>query len=462
MGEREGGSVGYTLYMEEFFGMVSLSYMKNSPLIFNDRSFIYRYGNKSLQVLLPNKNVSAYSWHDSDLWYVFSDEIICASIGGRSGSSAMAECIYSDDNILVGIERPSIFDTFLSVIDRNTGDIIKKEGDYFKAGSDGINIVVQGMGEYLCFDVGLGLKWVIDSSEFKPLDKYCNRFHKPYLFRNLCIISLGYRNTDEGEIVGLCIKTGNKLWSYQYRGCWSTYSIAGDDLFLFYSGRLDVLCPIEGIVKRSMLMEYNEPTLFHSFNNELFAIADNAELLDVYDNNTLLKTNSIPYPELYKPTPSRHPIELNDVLYVEMTRRDRMMSPAGEGLLQVTRSSENRVEVETRPAMLISEVKATKNEIIYVITISEPDISRLMRFVAIRLFELGCGTGTHDFGPNNPPDKNHKGKFKLVVDPTGLPDNAEVQLTEWASDLEQNFKELAIRPGAGEKYRFTVDVEFTP
>lgn len=449
----------------EFYGMSGAIAGDGVSLFVRDRMFLYQNLLDGFCVLPNARRVESFSFHNHHLWYLQKgdDHIYCdKGVVSEFNSRALAEAYAAVSGKCFGL----VFDdedykkSYVELVDLNKRVSHKFYGDISLCGYDGERIAGWADEKIVLFKDDFDEQWRYDVADFESLDGLYGYRQKAELYRDFVLVNLGmYKLTGVGKVVALSVADGHEVWTQQYHSDWALSFLVGDRYYVVAEKRLMVLEPETGRVINDKTLEIEGHFNCYPIDNFLVIWCEELAQIRVLDGATLDEIKRLSIPEPYMPIAANKAILAGNRLAIGLRRKSAVMQPVGEALLLLSLTDDNdSIEIEERPALLEMTLKLTGGEKLHVLTISEPDLYRLMRFASIRLFEIGCATGVNAWGPGPMVDKQHKGKFKLVIDPEGLPDDAEQQLNAWARDLEKDFKALALYPGAGKKYPFSIDI----
>lgn len=454
--------VNFKAEIFEFFGMLGSVAGVGGELFVRDRLFLYKSLSGDFEILPNARRVESFSFHNGHLWYKNEGDtqIYCdRGAKGNLNSWALAETYASVKGSCFGLvsNYPNSYRELVN-FDKNVAKRFDKKINNCDYNGKQISGWI-GQCIVLLTDA-LDEQWQYDVTDYESLDGLYSYCQKAELYRDLVLVNLGiHKPTGIGKVVALSISDGHVVWSRDYPGDWALSFLVGDRYYVVAEKQLLVLEPETGRVINDKTLEIERHFNCYPIDNFLVVWCEELAQIRILDGATLDEIKLLSIPEPYMPIAANKAVRAGNRLAIGLRRKSAVMQPVGEALLLLSLTDDNdSIEIEERPALLEMTLKLTGGEKLHVLTISEPNLYRLMRFASIRLFEIGCATGVNAWGPGPMVDKQHKGKFKLVIDPEGLPDDAEQQLNAWARDLEKDFKALALYPGAGKKYPFSIDI----
>jgi hypothetical protein len=305
------------------------------------------------------------------------------------------------------------------------------------------------------YDEFLNESWSLEF-DFKhaPMSHLFSR--RPYICGEDIVVNLGV-SCGEGQIVCISIANGSIKWIFNYEGSEPISFVHAGKLFVSQHSGIQVICIEAGKTVWETEVTFDWPFMaYPCLDGVLVYGADEAYFIEGYRDKVGEKVS---IPEGYRIAVDVLPMESSDSISLYLEASNRTLSPALSGSLILSRGNSKDSCLTEDLAAMFMEVADKHGEKTYILTISEPNLDRLIRLGSIKLLEVCCTYGEHTFGTGGLRDKQHKGKIKVVIDREGLPDNAEESLAHWIGSIKKYLRSMAIFPGAGERYKFRIDVE---
>jgi hypothetical protein len=317
------------------------------------------------------------------------------------------------------------------------------------------SIVLYGEGVLAVYDERLSQVWSLEF-DFQGLDLEYWVSERPYICGEYIVVNLGIKE-NRGRIICIPIAGGMTKWSIDYEGGEIFSFVRDGSLFVSQRTGIQIICIKSGKTLRRIDVSFSWPFIaYPCLDGILVYGSDEAYFMENSEGSV---RESVLVPDGYKIRVRNLPVSSTDSVSLYLDTVERTSSPALSAALILSRGKSESSALKEDLAAMFMEVADKHGEKTYILTISEPDLDRLIRLGSIKLLEICCTYGEHTFGTGGLRDKQHKGKIKVVIDREGLPDDVEESLAHWISSIKKYLHNMAIFPGAGERYKFRIDVE---
>ncbi|MBQ0753660.1 MAG: hypothetical protein KBT87_05965 [Gammaproteobacteria bacterium] len=397
------------------------------------------------------------AFHHDSLWLKCGD--------GRS-RSLDGECLNAPQYLaapqvvgsgwVVGSGIDENFSCYAACYDVNSRDEVSLPTEGYGAlDANGRNIVSCYNGRLSVYDMNFNRIWSLDF-DYRNLHVDYSISRKPYICGDDVVVNLGIEG-GKGRIICASVSAGLVKWSLDYEGEDIFSFVRNDMLFVSQKSGIRIICVKTGETLKRIDVSFDWPFIaYPCLGGFLVYGADQAYFTGEVDG---LTKESVMIPEGYSILVRSLPVTSSGSASLYLKTKEGTLSPALSGSLILSRGNSKDSCLTEDLAAMFMEVADKHGEKTYILTISEPDLDRLIRLGSIKLLEICCTYGEHTFGTGGLRDKQHKGKIKVVIDREGLPDNAEESLAHWISSIKKYLRSMAIFPGAGERYKFQIDVE---
>lgn len=448
------------IYLLKFIGMHSLCLQGDDVLYVSDQISVSDFSFGSIgKVININGEHAAISCHNGNLW-LGTNVHGSRSLSGQEGLPFFLSNPQDfGEGWAIGFGRGRSPRRYMCLYKFDVSSEIKKEVSGLSlSGGDGNFFATYTNGDLFVFDSNLSVLWSqsLDASAFSSDLAFMS--NRPFFFQDKVVVNAGLTLAG-GEIKAFVAKSGDLAWSFKYQGDEATSFL--------HDGKCYISTPA-GI----FLIDANSGTFLGRFDSplpwpmilsvsSLGFIAHNEKSLVRLDSENLSAIESLPAPNGFSYRVSTVNPVCDKYYAISLSCDDKTLSPSVSGVLYFSYDSDfSGITCEPEISMLFMEAEDQSGEKIYFFTVSEPDINRLFRLGAIEIIEACCLRGDHTFGSGGACDPKHKGKIRLVIDREGLPDDVEERVEEWIGAITEYLKKMAIYPGAGERYRFAIDVDF--
>ena len=270
------------------------------------------------------------------------------------------------------------------------------------------------------------------------------------------------KGADQGRVVAFNKEDGTEVWQFIYEGYPEFSFLQNDKYYIVLNGNILMLNPLTGELIQTIKLGLGPEVIIVVMDDKILIGENTNKTLNYYSMAQQEIISSRPLPDGFAFCLAGFPHKSNQYSYFELKQDHPILNYGGTGLLAVPNSGElDEIEVEDRLAMPMMITADAKGEKTYVFTVSCDSLDDIRRLAAITLAEYAYTHGEPAGVPVTEIDKKHKGKMKLAVDKSILPNDAEEKLIEWAADLGAHFAKMAMFPGAGQKHRFTIEIEMS-
>lgn len=433
-----------------------------------DNFGMYVLRRRGITWLAASINFTSWAYLKENLW-VRKDNGEVASLGGKKAElncQHLARYAGSVDDWTVGVVTLSWKESDLVSVNTHTKERFIVEGSYNGA-TVGAGFIFAKEGKELCaFNVRLEEKWragVYEGRRSSLSGVGC--LNEIYPFEKLVICNAGIDiKSKEGRVVALSVLDGSEIWSYEYSREINYAFLKEDKYYIAEDGCVVVLDARTGIVARKADLNLGVEFVFEPFGKKIIIGSHSEKKLYLYDMVDCLLTAVAKLPEGFNFSMSSFRNVTADTLRFELKADHPTLKYCTGGILTIPLDKglaglPSAIEVEERLTMPMMLTEDAKGERAYLFTVSCDNLNDLRRLAAIEISEFAYAYGEPVARPIMNPDKKHKGKVKVVVDADVLPKGSEAALVEWARDLTTCLDQLAVFPGAGDQYRFDIQVE---
>jgi len=436
-------------------------------VILDDSIGIYTLVNDQPIFQCSTENIVAWSVFDDGIWLKNTDGQTY-KLGDHSQAVQPEYEVYpffvaQEDEWTLSDEYLSWRASILSLVNTETGEIFQLKERFIDARIFKKQVYLTIGKQLQAYSTELQKIWASELFE--------NRSYKTTHFTNLTslnfygpfvIINIGIDEvTRVGHIVALSTADGSEAWRFAYQGE-PQFSFLSDEYFYIVdNGVITRLNAKTGELVSVMTPGLGQSIVVVANADELIIGSNEQKTLNRYslaDNKIIA---SVPIPEHYRFHIFGVPFETDSTVYFHLEKDHPNFQYSSKALLSVDRSDTFEQAIDQEPLLTLPMMVTAdaKGEIVYLFTVSCESLEDLKRLAAITLAEYAYTYGEPgSVIPSMTPDKKHKGKMKLVVDGSALPENAEEELNNWTTALANNFAKMLMHPGAGEKYRFNIEI----
>ncbi|WP_413662375.1 hypothetical protein ACG1BZ_14120 [Microbulbifer sp. CNSA002] len=449
-----------------FYGDLGKFFKKGSSFLTEDCFAIYEVCGHSVQYINSTATL--------DNWSYVEDEIIVKSKSGeihllQDGkvdlkNELLVHNPISIKGLYAGVIYRSWREKYLAVLNLEDDDCLKIKGGYIGASTDG-NIIFTTEGRcLLAFDLKLEMKWSVDlfsNRDYRTLN--VGKLSGLYFIDDLVVVNRGLvYGEDIGQVIALSRNRGEVVWEYTYQGEPEFSFMEGDKYFLVLNGNIIVLNGITGEFIQSIELGLGNEIIVFPNGNDILVGSNKTRILYRYSlaADRLISIGKLPND--CKFCLAGLPYETDENICIQLRLDHPTLKFARSGLLVVEKDCfGGRIDTEKQLASSLLVTEDSLGERVYLVKISCNSIDDLRRLGAVLIAEYAYTYGEPSGVPLMTPDKSHKGKIKVVVDRDALPSDAEEKLRVWVDNLSENFAKMAIYPGAGQDYQFSIDIELS-
>ncbi len=271
------------------------------------------------------------------------------------------------------------------------------------------------------------------------------------------------RKTRTGCLTALNKTNGSEVWTYQY-SVMPEYAFVHEGLYYsIESGVIVSLNPENGEVIAKIDLKLGEQIVLLPIGGYFVIASIKTKKLYLFDVKTHGLNDILDLPEGFCFSGAQFNLSESH-LFVELQSDHPAFGYSTKALLTIPMVNgfpdfEEDMRLENRLSMPMMLTEGADGERVYLFTVSCDSLDDLIRLGSIEIFEFACAYGEPVIGPHMNPDVKHKGKVKVVVDSDVLPEGCEETVKEWGKNLSYCLEKSAVFPGAGDQYRFDVQVE---
>ncbi len=459
--------------LNEYYGMVSLTKCADMPIVIQDRGFFYDSQATTLP-LYDHRLVTHAAYHhgavwvcndNNKYWYQSEQSAVIKNLSEPqltySQACLVGTYLYSE-NYVAALVETEFMEYQLELYNYATNKAVNIESECLPKLLLGSNLICQVLGrrEVVSFNDQLQEQWRFDFKGFAGINKM-------FASQQLVIFPVGeYQNSKQSCIFALDAQTGVERWSFEFPTFFGG-PMGGDvtyctllDSYLAVSNKKQILLlnPQTGELIKTIKVSRVVPTVCQQLDNKLIVGLGQTGKLEVYDINSGKKLSTLVISDKYTFDFRNLVIKENNKLYFSMYRDDGEYTFAGEALAEVVLAADNIVINEPALDYQIEEIRDNKRNLSHLFHINESDLGRIQRLLAIAIVELASKVGCHSYSLGKNRVRAHKGHIILKFTSPELPDNALEILTPWAKAIEQDMATVALHPGAGDRYKYQIDV----